>query len=588
MYPVPAACWPLRRLTALPLALWLGCGAPAERVTIQVFGTSCDAAALQVWVDIDDGGPQATLWPLQDCVDSARLEVATQGSTSELAVAVKALDKSGCSLATAIITNTQLHSGSLVQVTLIKDGGIQSNGCTKKGPIWIDSMAPQRVKTMRPSDLTLTGWGFSRRSVVYVDGTAVPAERTSISALVAHLPPTLAPWGTVPLEVVNPGELGSGQATSKITFTPGNLLFTSAPQSLEGTIPESAPASQWHRPQSLAVADFDRDGRLDVVVAVHDALVFLPNQPGERQFWPRQRMIDLGSPAASGIDAVVAVDLNQDGAPDLVFTDSGNDLVRVALNHGDGTFALPVNHPSSGGPSLIAVGDYNGDGRSDDLAVAHRDLGGVTVFLNLGGGRLDAASQLAAGVIPLSLAAGEFDADRLTDLALTQSGEEQILLFRNLGSRRFADPFPQKVIAHEAPVGGRPYMLVAGDFDEDGGDDLVVSYPYEGKLGFLKHPMLFGDGDAVVINTRDHRYLAAGDFDGDHLLDLMTTGNAFDGLSLHLNGGNGSFDGEPPFFPAGDHAGALAVGDFDGDRKLDVLSVNSARTNLYSLRNVSH
>src|SRR6185437_1828498 len=74
----------------------------------------------------------------------------------------------------------------------------------------------------------------------------------------------------------------------------------------------------------------------------------------------------------------VAVDLNDDGAPDLVFPGTG---ATVVMNHGDGTFAAPVIYAAGDDPFAVAAADLNGDGRPD-LAVADFDGQTVSVLLN--------------------------------------------------------------------------------------------------------------------------------------------------------------------------------------------------------------
>jgi hypothetical protein len=115
-------------------------------------------------------------------------------------------------------------------------------------------------------------------------------------------------------------------------------------------------------PSSAAVADFNRDGNLDVA---------LPNKPGVRllfgngqgEFTPA-----LGSPlpVPDFVRGVVAGDFNGDAAPDLAATFSslnGTHSVIVLLNNGSGGFMTAPGSPLSFGentfPYSLAVGDFN-------------------------------------------------------------------------------------------------------------------------------------------------------------------------------------------------------------------------------------
>ena len=75
-------------------------------------------------------------------------------------------------------------------------------------------------------------------------------------------------------------------------------------------------------------------------------------------------------PRASGPGSVAAADLNGDGKLDLVVANYGDDTVSVLLNNGNGTFGAKVDYPPGAGPGSVAAADLDGDGKPD-LAVAN-------------------------------------------------------------------------------------------------------------------------------------------------------------------------------------------------------------------------
>lgn len=79
---------------------------------------------------------------------------------------------------------------------------------------------------------------------------------------------------------------------------------------------------------------------------------------------------------------VIARDLNADGHQDLV---TALDLaVSVSLGNGDGTFQPAISYPLAAAPSEMETGDFNGD-RIVDLAVASRG-GFLSILLGNGDG----------------------------------------------------------------------------------------------------------------------------------------------------------------------------------------------------------
>src|SRR5207253_1367372 len=92
-------------------------------------------------------------------------------------------------------------------------------------------------------------------------------------------------------------------------------------------------------------------------------------------------------------DSLAVADFNNDGKLDLA-TD-----VSTLLGNGDGTFQAAVREPSSYPPLSVAVGDFNADGNSD-LVVSEDDLnsfGYVEVLLGNGRGGFTAANGSRTG-----------------------------------------------------------------------------------------------------------------------------------------------------------------------------------------------
>jgi len=132
-------------------------------------------------------------------------------------------------------------------------------------------------------------------------------------------------------------------------------------------------------PVSLAVADLNGDGRLDIVVGnqlVSPALsILLGRGDGTFQAGPVVPIPRL----QMGINGVLAADFNRDGRTDLAIATSN--YVLILLGQGDATFKTSLLAGVGNSPRSVTTGDFNGDG-FPDLATGNYEAGTVSVLIN--------------------------------------------------------------------------------------------------------------------------------------------------------------------------------------------------------------
>jgi hypothetical protein len=177
-------------------------------------------------------------------------------------------------------------------------------------------------------------------------------------------------------------------------------------------------------PADIIVGDFNGDGKLDFVTAnfgSSQVSVLLGNSNGTFQapmnFNTYKSNISDGNSPLS----VSVADFDGDGKPDVVVANANSDNVSVLLGNGDGTLQPAVHFAVGRTPYSVAASDINGDG-SVDLVVANATGSGVSgtisVLLGNGDGTFQTAVNFPAGITASYLAVADFNGDNKFDIAV--------------------------------------------------------------------------------------------------------------------------------------------------------------------------
>jgi hypothetical protein len=258
-------------------------------------------------------------------------------------------------------------------------------------------------------------------------------------------------------------------------------------------------------PTDLAVADFDDDQRVDVVVTNGAsnslAVVFGDGQGG---FVETVTSVTGSMPARP-----VATDIDGDGVTDVVLIEGDGIVVRHGK--GDGRFDLLATVATGSRPSDFVLHDLDGD-HYDDLLVALPDQNRLQIFRGDGQGQFTAGSVLDLAQ-PLAVALGDADGDGRLDI-VAGSGERTLTLFSATASG-FA---PARVVASDVLAN----RLIPADLNGDGRLDLVALDAAAGSVRLFPGT---GHGTfgvpAVVILGAPASGIAVGDVDHDRLPDLV-------------------------------------------------------------------
>ena len=323
---------------------------------------------------------------------------------------------------------------------------------------------------------------------------------------------------------------------------------------------------------SVAAADIDGDGDVDIVSAgeFSSRIEWYPNVDGSGLFG----LANVVTQSASAARFVVCADLDADGDVDIASASSGDNTVAWYPNSdGRGTFTsrLIISAAASSVRSLGLV-DLNGDGALDILA-AERGASRVAAYYYLGFGAsssaFSAATVVATGVgDAIDVAGGDIDNDGLPDVVAVAEADNNIEWFKTLpGGMSWGAP-----VAVGTAIG--PRAVAVGDLDADNDLDVAVAATSGNELLWFRNDALGATWTTTVLDSAldGARDVLIADLDSDGDLDVAAVSLFNDIVGVVFNNGGGSFAPLVTVDSAFDGAITLAAGDVDGDGDLDLVS----------------
>lgn len=236
-----------------------------------------------------------------------------------------------------------------------------------------------------------------------------------------------------------------------------------------------------------------------------------------------------------GCDWIAAADFNKDGRLDLV-TANGNggrgNTVSVILGNGDGTFRTPRTFVVGANPAHVVTADFNHDG-IPDIATSNNSGDSVSILIEKGDGTF--APQLVYGTValPIGLAAGDLDGDGKVDLVVASDSVNQVSVLLGNGDGTFK-------AASTATVYSAAHGVVIDDFNGDGIPDVATTG--SNRAGAATISLVFGNGDGTFSSPRvlgsgyGCNTAVSGRFRNSALPDLAVTNYESNTVSVLLSG----------------------------------------------------
>lgn len=379
--------------------------------------------------------------------------------------------------------------------------------------------------------------------------------------------------------------------TSPVAFLPGNGDGTFGAPVLDtwgGGQPELI---------SLAVADINQDGNLDLVfVDLADGVGFVLGN-GNGTFSSGTLIAQNLSEIGLQYFAAAVGDVNEDGCPDVVATDSFA-FAEVYLGSCNGTFSAPSFHGAGDISVSVALQDVNGDGHLDIVAAGDYfgnvygsgdDAGNLlSVLKGDGTGNFATASVFGGQPGMYSLGFIALRGASVPSVLAINQDTDVLTFFTNDGTGDFGPP-RGRAIGYQGGTSNAPYggFLVA-DVNGDNLPDLVNIDVPQYSPGTYQLSTILNQGNGLFAPPTlsplnpDSLYapadFALGDFRNTGHPDVVAVGQnpqfSFSApfIAFAANQGNGTFAPATVVTPT-TASGLIGDGDFNRDGKLDFVTL---------------
>jgi len=356
---------------------------------------------------------------------------------------------------------------------------------------------------------------------------------------------------------------------------------------------------------TMAIGDIDGDGKPDLVIANGNgnAVSILRNTSVSGSITASSFALKVDFAAPRSPITVALADLDGDGKLDVVITNAGvgpnGQPVSIFRNRSRigsidaGSLAPAIELITQGGSAIgLALGDIDGDGKTD-IVVANNQLGAaISIWRNnstpgsITAGSFDArtdiqnARSLQNGGENVAIA--DLDGDGKPDIVITDELVDMVTVFRNTSRPGLIDNQNSFLERVAFSVGKQPFDVAIGDLDGDGKPDIAVTNSLGGTISVLKNTSASGaltsGSFAPVVNfptPNNPRRVTIADLDGDGKPDLAATMDGSIAISVLRNTTINGAIAAGSFAPAVNFTTpklplAVAAADFDGDGKTDL------------------
>ncbi len=304
-------------------------------------------------------------------------------------------------------------------------------------------------------------------------------------------------------------------------------------------------------PAGIATADFNNDGKPDLAVSImsqngaaNGTLQVLLNNTTKNATTPSFSSLATYATQYNPTGVAVA-DINGDQKPDIIVANAGSASISVFLNTSTSTttsFASGQTISVGNTPKQLAATDINGDGKPDLVVTDSGTHPTVLINTTTNGSSSASFSSSSLTAVPqysVGIAAPDLNGDTIPDLVFANSNNSNGLVLLNTTPADASTPSfstPQTVSS-----GSQPESVQAGEINGDAVPDFVIGNYYDGTVTvYLNKTATNSTTVSLTVGKtftvgKNPQQIAIADINGDGRQDIITANKGSANISVLLN-----------------------------------------------------
>lgn len=342
--------------------------------------------------------------------------------------------------------------------------------------------------------------------------------------------------------------------------------------------------SNMSNPNSLLTTDIDNDGDTDIFCTTSNEIVWFKNLDGAGNFSDKIQILDYAYSAQD----IISKDIDSDGDKDLVLGISERSkIIWVENTDGLGNFSDEKSILSNyNGAYAIGVADFDKNNTLDVCATSIYNHNLILIKNIDGAGNFDTPITLEESILnePQKIIAGDFNADGVQDILIANQRHNNLVWYKNNND----GTFQHNIIT--ADDGALDRVIAQEDFDGDGSSDIITSLA-QGSFALLywyKNIDGLGNFEQKSIQLKNYNNIVQimpVDIDNDDDKDIILVSEEGNLISFLLNNGHGDFGVQTVLTDQTNHPNFIHVNDFDQDGDKDIVVLSTVANSIYTIKN---